>query len=172
MTLAARHSAETSPGLALWRATLAWQARQRAVLKPHGLTHVQFVLLASLVNAAEPPTQIELARTVGLDAMMSSQVLRALEGMGLVNRQRSAQDARTILVTATLAGVKTANAAVFDVEGVDHEFFAPAGDSEHLARLLRSLVEPKCLPDSSTLRGSLTQQHDEECREHERGRRR
>ena len=143
MTLVARHSAETSPGLALWRASMAWQARQRAALKRHDLTHVQFVLLASLVNEPVLPTQIELARAVGLDAMMASQVLRALEAMGLVSRQRSAHDARAVLVTATLAGVQSANAAVIDVEAVDHEFFVPVGDLEHLARLLRSLVEPK-----------------------------
>jgi hypothetical protein len=30
----------------LWRATLAWQREMRTALAPHGLTHVQFVLLA------------------------------------------------------------------------------------------------------------------------------
>jgi hypothetical protein len=42
-----RHRAG-SPGLLLWRATLRWQRRIVAALKPLGLTHVQFVLLASL----------------------------------------------------------------------------------------------------------------------------
>jgi MarR family transcriptional regulator, organic hydroperoxide resistance regulator len=31
-----------SPGLLLWRATLEWQRRIFAALKPVGLTHVQF----------------------------------------------------------------------------------------------------------------------------------
>jgi hypothetical protein len=40
--------AELSPGLLLWRVTNAWQAAQRAALRPFDLMHVQFVLLASL----------------------------------------------------------------------------------------------------------------------------
>ena len=41
-------SADESPGLLLWQVTNRWQAAQRAALKPFELTHVQFVLLASL----------------------------------------------------------------------------------------------------------------------------
>ncbi len=40
--------ADDSPGLIIWRVTNTWQAAQRAALAPFGLTHVQFVLLASL----------------------------------------------------------------------------------------------------------------------------
>ena len=39
---------EESTGLLLWQVTNGWQAAQRAALKPFGLTHVQFVLLAAL----------------------------------------------------------------------------------------------------------------------------
>ncbi len=42
-------SADQSPGLLLWQVTNRWQAAQRAALAPLGLTHVQFVLLASAV---------------------------------------------------------------------------------------------------------------------------
>src|SRR5262249_15030206 len=56
---------EQSPGFLLWRATLAWQRRMRSVLTPHDLTHVQFVLLASLWwledHDDQPPTQARLA---------------------------------------------------------------------------------------------------------------
>ena len=41
-------STDESTGLLLWQVTNRWQAAQRAALKPYGLTHVQFVLLASL----------------------------------------------------------------------------------------------------------------------------
>lgn len=36
-----------SPGLLMWRATLAWRRQVAAALRPLDLTHVQFVLLAS-----------------------------------------------------------------------------------------------------------------------------
>ena len=40
-------SASGSTGYMLWRATMAWQREVRSALEPHGLTHAQFVLLAS-----------------------------------------------------------------------------------------------------------------------------
>ena len=72
--------ADESTGLVLWRVTNAWQAAQRAALKPFGLTHVQFVLLASLtwLDSVEPVTQQALAAHAGTDPMRTSQVLRAL----------------------------------------------------------------------------------------------
>ena len=71
---------EESTGLLLWQVTNRWQAAQRAALKPFGLTHVQFVLLASLawLGADGPVTQQQLAGHAGTDPMMTSQVVRAL----------------------------------------------------------------------------------------------
>ena len=47
---------DDSPGFLLWQVTNRWQAAQRAALKPHRLTHVQFVLLATLtwLDAGRP----------------------------------------------------------------------------------------------------------------------
>ncbi len=52
-----------APRLLLWQVTNRWQAAQRAALKPFGLTHVQFVLLASLawLDVEGPVTQKQLA---------------------------------------------------------------------------------------------------------------
>ena len=36
-----------SPGFLLWKVSNAWQRKQRAALQPFGLTHSQFVLLAT-----------------------------------------------------------------------------------------------------------------------------
>jgi DNA-binding MarR family transcriptional regulator len=73
--------ADDSPGLLLWQVTNRWQAAQRAALRPFDLTHVQFVLLASLtwLDSDRPPvTQKQLAEHAATDPMMTSQVLRAL----------------------------------------------------------------------------------------------
>ena len=80
--------ADDSPGLLLWQVTNRWQAAQRAALKLYGLTHVQFVLLASLtwLSADGPVTQRQLAEHAATDPMMTSQVLRVLEGLGLVDQ--------------------------------------------------------------------------------------
>jgi DNA-binding MarR family transcriptional regulator len=118
-----------SPGLVMWRVTNAWQAAQRAALRQHDLTHVQFVLLASLtwLDTAEPVTQKDLAEHAGTDPMMTSQVLRMLEKRSLVERRAHPTDSRARSVVVTVAGADLANRAVTDVEAVDRWFFEPLG---------------------------------------------
>lgn len=133
-----------SPGLLLWRVTLHWQRRITAALRPHGLTHVQFVLLTStwwLTNeGGEQPSQRRVAEFAGTDVMMTSQVLRTLERNGLIARHDDPSDARTKIVSATPAGSALALKAVRDVEAVDRDFFSLVDDHE-LLTLLHSLAE-------------------------------
>jgi DNA-binding MarR family transcriptional regulator len=138
----AHASAWDSPGFLLWHATLRWQRAMRTALGPHGLTHVQFVLLASawwLGEQCEQPAQRRLAQHAGMDAMMTSQVVRALERQGLVERLRDADDARTVRVTVTPAGRERLQGALADVEAADAAFFAPIAD-EALVPRLRTLA--------------------------------
>jgi DNA-binding MarR family transcriptional regulator len=123
-------SADESPGLLLWQVTNRWQAAQRAALKPYQVTHVQFVVLASLTYlAAEGPvTQKTLADHAALDPMMTSQVLRALESAGLVIREDHPTDRRAKALTVTSEGRALANRTVKAVEACDAEFFAPLGN--------------------------------------------
>jgi DNA-binding MarR family transcriptional regulator len=122
-------SAESSPGFLLWRVTNRWQAAQRAALKPFALTHVQFVLLASLtwLDAETPVTQRELADHAATDPMMTSQVLRALATEGLVVRSPHPRDGRARALTVTRKGRALANRAVVAVEACDRDFFAALG---------------------------------------------
>lgn len=134
----AHASAWDSPGFLLWHATLRWQRAMRAALAPHGLTHVQFVLLASawwLGEQGEQPAQRRLAEHAGTDAMMTSQVVRALERQGLVGRLRDPGDARTVRVTVTPAGRERLQGALAHVEAADVEFFAPVCDPALVPRL-------------------------------------
>lgn len=120
-------SAGESPGFLLWRISNAWQQRQRAALQPLGLTHVQFVLLASLVWLTQQGvtvTQTDLAEEAQTDPMMTSQVVRALEARGLLTRATSAEDRRARVLTPTLEGTAAAAAAIRVVEAVDAECFA------------------------------------------------
>ena len=121
---------ESSPGLALWRATNAWQNAQRRALKKFDLTHTQFVLLASLVwiDSEEPVTQRQLCEHARLDEMMTSQVLRLLEKKGLITRVAHPSDGRAMALSATAKGVKLANASVRVVEEVDRQFFSALPD--------------------------------------------
>jgi DNA-binding MarR family transcriptional regulator len=146
----------------LWRVTNRWQAAQRAALKPFGLTHVQFVLLASLtyltyLNGPSDPsdpndgddagpvplvTQRLLADHAATDEMMTSQVLRTLEGKGLLSRHRHPVDGRAWVLSVTPAGNELANRAVVTVEACDRGYFAAIGDqvpgfTDALGRLWR-----------------------------------
>ena len=133
-----------SPGFLLWRVTLRWQRTIMAALRPLGLTHVQFVLLASawwLTRVAgEEPTQRRLAEHAATDPMMTSQVLRVLEARGLVTRAPDAEDARALRLAVTEAGARLALEALRVVEAADAEFFAAAGDRQPVLRLLRRLA--------------------------------
>lgn len=119
--------ADGSPGFMLWRVTNGWQSAVRAGLKPLGLTHVQFVLLASLrwYESEYSVTQEELARHSGVDRMMTSQVLRTLEAKKLVRRLAHPTDRRARSLAVTATGASLANKAIVIVEAVDREFFGP-----------------------------------------------
>lgn len=119
-------SADESVGLLLWQVTNRWQAAIRAALRPFELTHVQFVLLASLtwLGADAPVTQRDLAAHAATDPMMTSQVLRALESRALVTRQPHPDDGRAWSVAVTARGAALANRANAAVEACDADFFA------------------------------------------------
>jgi DNA-binding MarR family transcriptional regulator len=120
-----------------------WQAAQRAALRPLDLTHVQFVLLASLtwLSAAQPVTQRQLADHAAADPMMTSQVLRTLEANGYVVRAASVSDKRARLVTVTDSGRELANQANAAVEECDAAFFAALGKDERaFTELLAALA--------------------------------
>jgi DNA-binding MarR family transcriptional regulator len=128
--LASAHDgADDSTGLLLWQVTNRWQAAQRAALKPFGLTHVQFVLLASLtwLQGDGPVTQRRLADHAATDPMMTSQVLRALEARELVTRAENPDDGRARALRVTTAGARLANQANAAVEACDATFFAALG---------------------------------------------
>src|SRR5262245_41600507 len=120
---------EDSPGFLLWRVTLAWQRAMREALTPHGLTHVQFVLLASSwwLGQSEPPTQQGLATHAGTDPMMTSQVLRKLEEKGFLERHEDPHDARARRIVLTKPGRALLRKALSDVEAADAAFFAALG---------------------------------------------
>ena len=140
MSLATRHaSADESPGLLLWQVTNRWQAAQRAALKPFDLTHVQFVLLATLtyLQASGPVTQKALADMAATDPMMTSQVLRTLESRELMQRTVHPTDGRARAVAVTDAGRQLTNQAVTAVEECDAAFFNGLG--EHLPPFVQAL---------------------------------
>jgi DNA-binding MarR family transcriptional regulator len=120
----------------------------RAALAPHELTHVQFVLLASLwwlaSNTGTPPSQRELAEHAGTDPMMTSQVVRKLEARGLVTRTPHPTDARARHLALTPEGERLLAGALHDVESADETYFAPLEErGGDFVELLGRLVDAR-----------------------------
>ncbi|HEX8391011.1 MAG TPA: MarR family winged helix-turn-helix transcriptional regulator [Longimicrobium sp.] len=133
-----------SPGFLLWQVANTWQRLQRDALADLQLTHVQFVLLASVVwlyDREGPLTQARVAAHARTDVMMTSQVLRTLETRGLVVREPHPTDTRARALRPTAPGKELAGRAVVRVEEADARMFAVLGpDVPALASLLRRLA--------------------------------
>lgn len=122
--------------------TLRWQRELVAKLEPLGVTHVQFVLLASawwLREHDERPSQRRLAEHAGTDSMMTSQVVRAPEQRGLLARERDPDDARVWVIVVTPEGKRLARRAIDIVEEADAAFFEPVSRRQALS-MLRTLA--------------------------------
>ncbi len=134
-------TADESPGFLLWQITNRWQAAQRAALKPLGLTHVQFVLLASLTWLRTDGTvnQRDLADYASIDPMMTSQVLRTLEARDRVERTEDPSDKRAWALSVTKKGTRLANRAIVVVEDCDRFFFEALDNIPDFVRTLQSL---------------------------------
>jgi DNA-binding MarR family transcriptional regulator len=131
-----------SPGFLLWHVTLHWQRDMAAALGPLGLTHVQFVLLATtwwLNTQGQRPNQLAVARQAGTDVKMTSQVLRTLEAKGLIRRDIDATDTRARRLSVTGDAARLTARALTAVETADAAFFQPTPDLPALVALLRPL---------------------------------
>lgn len=133
-----------SPGFLLWRATLRWQRRIAAALRPYDLTHVQFVLLTSTWWLGEhgdgAPSQAQVAAHAEVDVMMTSSVVRVLEGRGLLTRSADPADARVRRLAVTPSGRDLVRSVVPVVEAADAAFFAAVADPAAVLAVLRPLA--------------------------------
>jgi len=133
-----------SAGFWLHQAALTWRAELDARLRPLGLTHTQFMLLASvgwLEYLHGPPTQQEIAEQADADRMMTSKIVRTLEGRGLLTRRADESDARALRVALTTTGRGLAAQATAQAREVDALFFGP--DAHTLKSTLRGLAEQR-----------------------------
>ena len=135
---------EDSSGFLLWQVTNLWQREIKKALEPHGLTHSQFVLMASihwLTLHKQEVTQILLSSHTKIDPMTTSTVLRTLQAKGLLQRQEHQTDTRAKTVGLTEQGKKIIKVAVKTVESFDKSFFSILGNktktfNEQLVSLL------------------------------------
>lgn len=88
---------------ALYAASLAMTKVYRPLLKPLGLTYPQYVVMLALWQH-KSLTAGALAQAVALDSGTLVPLVRKLVTQGLLLRQRSSDDDRSVLITLTPAG--------------------------------------------------------------------
>jgi MarR family transcriptional regulator, organic hydroperoxide resistance regulator len=135
--------AEDSPGFLLWQLTNQWQRQQRAALAKIGLTHAQFVVLASalwLNNISEQAvSQQTISEHSKIDKMSMSDLVATLIRKKLLSRSPHKHDGRSYSITLTPKGQALVLKAIPIVEGIDAEFFSP--NTPNLIQLL-TVLEP------------------------------
>ena len=115
-----------SPGYWLHHAALAWRRELGARLRPLNLTPTRFDVLAALSHLSKldgAPSQQEVADFAGIDRMMTSKILSALEADGLVTRRA---DGRSNLLALTDEGVALVGSATAVARALDTELFESA----------------------------------------------
>ena len=115
-----------SPGFLLWHISTSWRSSIESTLKTQGLTHPQFVILATsgwLTRNGAVTTQVAIGKMAGLDPNTTSQIIKGLEQKELLTRSKSA-DGRAKNVSLTPKGSEILKVAVPAVEQADVKFFS------------------------------------------------
>lgn len=116
---------DRSPGFLLWHVSTAWRGSIEMMLKSIGLTHPQFVILATLgwlTRKGDRVTQATIGKMAGLDPNTVSQIIRGLEQKELIVREKSS-DGRAKNPILTVRGSNILKKAMPAVETKDAEFF-------------------------------------------------
>lgn len=131
-------SSEESPGFLLWRVSTLWRKAIEAVLKPLGLTHPQFVVLATtawLTRKGDKVSQVAIGKQAALDPNTISQILRGLQTKGLIERYHINQRSKYPILTPI--GIESLTKAMRAVESADAAFFASVDIEE--SKILKTL---------------------------------
>ena len=116
-------------------------------LAPFGIEGRELAVLAELA-AEYPLSQLEAARRLGVDRTTMVALIDVLEGKGLVERRRSAQDRRKNTVDLTPAGRDCLRRAEKAREVTERQFLAPlsSADADCFVRALQTLAMPPTSP--------------------------
>ncbi len=99
----------------LFQMVLDAEKRMAALLTAHHLTTPQFYVLKTLTEHNGRCAIGAIARAHGLTSATMTGLVKRLEAMGLVEREQSKQDRRSVYVTLTPAGVERFNEVQVDL---------------------------------------------------------
>lgn len=139
-----RYRIEASLGFAIQRLDMRMTQIGAQLLRPHGLTPEQFVVLATLFNH-DGMSQRELADYLSKDRPNITRILDKLQEKGLVVRRPDSEDRRIYRVGATAEGYELIECLTPMVLEARKRFFSTLSADEQatmremLDRLYRSL---------------------------------
>jgi MarR family transcriptional regulator, lower aerobic nicotinate degradation pathway regulator len=125
-----------------------WLLSQAAV-RSHRILHARLAEVGasgyeyrvlSALDAESTATQAQLGRLTGLDRRDVAVTVQALEKAALLNRSRSPDDARVLVVRLTSAGRRRCRGLDRVVREAQEEVFGPLAESDR-RRLVRSLSQ-------------------------------
>ena len=112
-------ASEENLGFLLWQVSTLWSSSTSTVLKSLGLTHPQFVLLATIDwLKGKESTQEQIGKRAILDPKPTAHLLRSLEIKGLIELSAGSE------YLITTAGAKLLAKAIPIIESADAAFFA------------------------------------------------
>ncbi|MFD3948289.1 MarR family winged helix-turn-helix transcriptional regulator [Streptomyces sp. NPDC058579] len=153
-----------TPGFLVWRLANKWRVAVDRAMAPLGLTHAQYVLVASLYGmqrTGERPSQRQLADHTGLEALYVSKLARALETSGLIERTRDPRDPRAVQLALTEEGTTVTRQAIEVVQDLLGQLLEPLGGMDaprtreftaELTTLLDAPLAPPVPDDENTER--------------------
>lgn len=122
----------------LYAASRALTRRYRPLLAEHGLTYPQYLVLVVL-GGAGPSSIKELAGTLRLDHATLTPMLRRLEEVGLLARDRDPDDARVVRLALTEHAVRI-HAAFDQIQcRISKDLGLAPEEVRHLQLMLRSV---------------------------------
>ncbi|MFF3838847.1 MarR family winged helix-turn-helix transcriptional regulator [Streptomyces sp. NPDC001930] len=143
-----------SAGFLVWRLSMKWRVAVDRAVAPLGLTHAQYVVMASLYGMSRSglrPSQRGLADRTGMEPLYVSKLARALEASGLLARTRDPNDPRAMQLSLTEQGLDVTRRAITVVQGLLDQLLAPLGGkagprarefTSELALLLDAPLDP------------------------------
>ena len=112
---------------AVYSANLAFGRAYRPILDKLGLTYTQYVTLVAL-SEGDNQTVGELGDKLFLESNTLTPLLKKLEQLGLVDRQRDPTDERQVRVNVTAAGqqllrqVESSSSSLIEATGLGDDF--------------------------------------------------
>jgi DNA-binding MarR family transcriptional regulator len=112
----------------------------RPLLEPLGLTHPQYLVMLALWQQQAPLSVRELSRLLQLDPGTLSPLLKRLETIGYLRRERDRADERSLAVTLTPAGEQLRSRAEQIPPAVVQRLGMPVAELKHLHAALTQVI--------------------------------